>query len=528
LSRAERVVVWLYAIALGALTSVPYLVASQKDGPRSRFSQTLVFERDFNSYCSYVRQSAEEGALLFRNQLTPERHAPAFLNIEFLAAGRLGALLGLSAGAALQALRAVEVVLFVPVLHRVCSFLLTTAAARWAALLALTTGAGFGWFTKLPLLGPLLREAPPVDLYAGLHPFFWMLLHPHFLTAQLCSVAALGFFLAGEAGVARRGHLLAGVALALGGLARPFDMLQFQCASVAYFGAMRWLRRDEPWQAALPRLWPALVPAPVLAYLFWLFRFHPIFEWWGRLNVLPPPTVGSLLLGIGLTLAATAAAVLGFRARPPAPAALFLACSALSGVVLVYSYPLLTFSFQFVTTLMVPLVLLCATSLEPWFAPRFGRSASFRAAAVAVLLVNASTSFVVYGEKLEQVRLGRFRIDGDSLAIFDWLREHSQPGDVVLAAERTSNRIARFTPASVVAGYKFSTIQYEEREAQLRRFYDGRTRDVSRLRMLKQYGVRYVVYGVEERDSGYDPASSPFLVEAFRKEGAAVFEVRWR
>jgi hypothetical protein len=44
--------------------------------------------------------------------------------------------------------------------------------------------------------------------------------------------------------------------------------------------------------------------------------------------------------------------------------------------------------------------------------------------------------------------------------------------------------------------------------------------------MLKQYGVRYVVHGIEERELGYDPASSPFLVEAFRWGDGAVYEVR--
>ena len=111
--------------------------------------------------------------------------------------------------------------------------------------------------------------------------------------------------------------------------------------------------------------------------------------------------------------------------------------------------------------------------------------------------------------------------------VLAWLKEHARPGDVVVAMERTSNRIARSTPAAVVAGYRFSTVRFEEREEQLRRFYDGRTRDVSRMRMLKQYGVRYVVHGIEERESAYDPAASPFLVEAFRRGGGAVYQVRW-
>src|SRR5947209_16235732 len=69
------------ATALAILTSVPYVAGHALDDRASQFLDTLVFEQDFNSYCAFVRQSAE-GAWLFDNPFTPEPHRPSFLNLE--------------------------------------------------------------------------------------------------------------------------------------------------------------------------------------------------------------------------------------------------------------------------------------------------------------------------------------------------------------------------------------------------------------------------------------------------------------
>jgi hypothetical protein len=503
---------------------VPYVVGVLGDTPDSRFLQTLIYETDFNSYCSFVRQ-ARDGAWLFSNQFTPERHAPAFFNLEFLVAGKLAASFGWSAGAALQVQRAGATVLFVLAVAWLGSLVLASARFRWLTVLALTSGGGFGWVAHLLGGGPLPRDIRPLDLFAGLHPFFWMLLQPHFLAAQLLSVVALACFLEAEAGSGRRFYPLAGLAAAACGLARPFDMLHLQALSVLYFLAM-WRREPQrTLRDAWPRLLLALVPLPVLLYQFWLFRFHHVFSWWGRLNVVPPPSAWSLTTGMGLSLLFV---ILGAMTRPSArePGRLFFATAALAAVTLLYGYPWLSFSLQFVTTLTVPAVLFAATSLEKRLLPLLEGKPGAAWALAALLLVNAFTSLSLAAQSLRDVRSGKHRIDGESAAILEWLRAHSAAGDVVMAGPDTSNRIPRFTPASVFCGYQFSTVDYWRKLPQQQRFYDARTRDVTRLRMIRTFGVRYVVHGAEERRAGYDPATSPFLAEVFRAGDAAVYEVR--
>lgn len=203
-----------------------------------------------------------------------------------------------------------------------------------------------------------------------------------------------------------------------------------------------------------------------------------------------------------------------------------MACAALAGGVLTYSYPWLSFSFQFVTTLVVPALLLALARLEPWAGPAAG-ARRFRPLVALLLTVNALTSVTLWATHLGEVRAGDYRIARSDLAVFTWLDAHSRPRDVVLAALRTANRIPRYTHDAVAAGYVFSTVSFARKQAQVQRFYDAAADDAFRQRLLGELRVRYVVHGPDERRLGaYDPARSAFLAESFRDGPMTVYEVR--
>jgi len=520
--------VWFLAVAVAALTlltAIPYVAGPRLDDGSSAFLETLVFEQDFNSYCAFVRQSAA-GAWLFHNPFTPEPHRPIFLNLEFLVTGKAAAVLGLEAGAALQVQRALVGVLWAVGLWGLCARMFTSLAMRRVALVAALTGGGFGWMKVLPLLGAYVARMRPADLNAGIHPFFWLFLHPHFLIGEALVVLALWAVLEGERTGRTVFYLAAGALAAIAGLVRPYDMLFLQVVAVLFAAAIAIRERKVDWPAAARRLLPAIAPLPVLAYCVWLFRFDPVFQWWGRQGVNGPPPSPAMLLGLGLLTPLLVFALVAGRRRAWTRGEILMACAAAASLALTYAYPWLRFSFQFVTTLVVPTLLLAVARLEGSAGP-IASSRRFRLLVAVLLAVHALTSVTLWATHLGEVRAGDHRIARSDLAVFSWLGAHSRPREVVLAGPRTSNRIPRYSHDAVVAGYEFSTMRYAVRLEDVRRFYGASTPDADRQRLLDELRVRYVIHGPEERQLGvYDPSRSAFLAEAFRDGPTVVFEVR--
>jgi hypothetical protein len=500
------------ALAMALVTAVPYLLARRLPIEGSRFHETLIYESDFNTYCGYVRQAAD-GRWIFSNPFTPEPHRPAFFSLHFLAAGLLAAASGLDPGAALQWLGAAVGVGLCFALHRLSRHVVSSPRVRLLWLGACLTGGGLGWLTVVPGVAPLARTWGAVDRYAGLHPFFWLFFNPHFVIAGALVALALSFYIDGESGPRPRAHLWAALSALAVGLVRPFDAL-FLAATAATYAAVAGLAgRMLLSGRTLLRLSLAWGAAPALAYNFWLFSVHPIFRWWGRLNVVHPAAPLGLLVGLGLVLVPFLAALRRIVASRRATTAESVLLAAVGcTLALLYSFPLLSFAFQFVTALLVPLSLLAAGRLDPRWVSRPGLAAAL----VAALCLNGMTSAVLYARAVREVVAGAHRTPAGLVDAARWLHEHAAAGEVVLAGEKTSNRLPRYSGHAVVAGSPFSTVQYERKREEVRRFYEAGTGDGFRRRMLDRYGVRYVLHGQEERALGaWDPAGSSLLQRAF-------------
>src|SRR5215510_12441314 len=85
--------VTLVFLLLATLTGLPFLAALLQPPAGRTFTGTFYYGDDFYNYLSYVQQ-AEDGAFLFRNKLVLEDHAPALVNLEWWAVGRLSRALG--------------------------------------------------------------------------------------------------------------------------------------------------------------------------------------------------------------------------------------------------------------------------------------------------------------------------------------------------------------------------------------------------------------------------------------------------
>ncbi len=518
----------LFALGLVLVTGVPYAVGHALDLDReSRFRGNLVLEGDMNAYFAFMRQAAE-GDWLFRNTLTAEPHEGAFFNLEWLLAGRTARLLGSSLETAFQIQRVFAAILLCFALHALACRLIRDPAVRRIALATILLGGGFGWTLELTPLSELFRRSEFLDLIAGVHPFFWVLFSPHFLIAQAGSIVTFVLYLRAEERGTARDYGLAALALLVVGSMRPYDMA-FLATTLTVHLALSGL--SEPGvrpRAALPlRLLPVAASLPLFGYYVWLLKIHPVFRWWGSQTVVPPPLPLSLAVSVGLL-----AFLLPFRLRwlaelrqRPAPQLLVLSAF-VSSLGLLYAYPVLPFTLQFVTSLVIPTGLVVAAAFEERIGAAWRAGGLPRASLLALLAINSLTSLHLLHDATRRVLDGEARTEASFVAAAAWLQQNSEPGDVVMASYRNANRIPRHTHAVPVAGYAYATVRFREKLNQTNRVFAPRTSDRARREILQKHEVRFLWFSQADRlRTSWEPALSPFLERAYRNEEVTVYRV---
>lgn len=515
----------IVALLLTLLTSLPYAGGWSLDAPDTRFNGVLMFEHDTNSYLAYIRQ-ASEGALLFTNPFTPEPHEPVLFNLEWLVGGWLAALPGSSPLRAFHLLRVLGIFALCFGLASLLRHLFTTSIMRRVVLGTLLIGGGFGWLLQFALLQEVLAPVKLLDTYAGLHPFFWMMFSPHFLLGQAASVLALLAILRAERS-GRAGHaLLAGLAILLAGSIRPFDMLVLLVTCGFFLLATAIGRGERKPAQLLRRALPLLVPLPLLLYQRWLFTEHPVFHWWNLQNVALPPDPVSLFLSLGLLGIALCFALgeLG-NARDKPPVRVLMSCALLAALAVLYCYPMLIFTMQALTALVIPATLVASARLEN-AVTRMLRSPRTAAVVAVAIVLNASTSVALLSSHTQAVGRGVARTPVALVDAYEWFDEHAGPREPIMASEISGNRIPRYSLATVFCGYTYSTVDVVSKRRLLAGFFGDSQDDQERRALVSRFGIHWVFHGPAERALGdWDPASVPWLQSVFANETVSIYEV---
>jgi len=319
----------LSALAL-LLAALPYIAGFLAARRGEVFLGALNNLGDTGQYLAALRQGMG-GQLLYVNQYTSVRVAPALIYPLYTAFGFLCAPLHVSPLAVYTLLRAIAAVALLAALRGLCRAVCPTRAVLPFALALF----GGGLYVPVLLLSPLVRlPFAPVALTAPEFSLFAMLLNsPHGtlgLAAELWGLT--GYLRWRRERDPRGGAMLAAGGLALG-LCYPFGLAVLLPvvgvdSVLAFFGerrrptpgadAIRGERRRRPSGAdvMLPAL--ALLPAFGLAlYYAALFRYDPHWGASGMLR-LPPPSVPVLAAAFG-PLVALALPIVWRQARPRSP-----------------------------------------------------------------------------------------------------------------------------------------------------------------------------------------------------------------
>jgi hypothetical protein len=505
-----------YSVLLGALTTLPYLVATFKQGEAWAFTGSVIAVEDGNSYIAKMRLGAS-GDWLFRTPYTsrPPQGLPAFL--PYLLLGKLAGTQPSHAALLVlyHALRLTAIPLAVAATYRFHALWVASEAwRRWGTLLA-TLGGGLGWV--LLLIGQPGGDAlVPLEFYSpeafGFLAYFGI---PHLILAR----AALLFGLCWYLEAVRLGGWGWRTGAAWLGLAvlQPLALVAGAAALLVHAatllrsggqGLRRWLKAGG---VAL------LFPAPVVLYLAAVYQRDPSLQAWARQNYLPSPPPWQYLVSFLplLPLAGLGA----WRLLRQSEGALL---AAWPPALLALAYAPVGVQRRLIEGVWVGLAVLAAAGLEQ--ATSLGAWKKHLGRGLIAVCLPTSMLLVVAG-----LRVGlnpsepAFRPAAE-VAAFAWLADHAPRGSVVLASFSTGNALPAWAPLRVVIGHGPETAGLAQLRPEVEAFFESAQPDTARTDFLKAQQVAFVFFGPHERALGaWDPGQAEYLQQVYAASGYAVY-----
>jgi hypothetical protein len=486
------------------------------------FTGTLTHSLDTNNYLAHVQQAAS-GKWLFRNPMTPERHAAVFFNLEWLIAGEIAAGFHVSPATATDIQRLLSLALMCFGVYWLAAHLSESIFMRRAALTAVMAGGGFGWIAAIHVLHIPLNSSYFLDLSNGnLFPFYWALKVPHFLASESFVVLGLTFFLYAERTGRIRDYAAAGISYLAAGTCRPYDML-YAMAATGLFLALRFLKQRPTLSQIALRSTPLVMCAPVLAYYFWIFKLHAVSHWWSFPgNAAPAPWL--LAFGFGPCFLLFLWSLNKLAKTHITPAAEFMICCFVTATVLTYVHHWLHFAFQFATNMLLPMVMFTFFALEKSITEWKAKTRWASALVTVLLIVNSFTSLALTAQAAWLVRKGDFRVNATLVDAYSWLNTHSAFEDIVLADFDNSNQIPQYTHNVVFCGY-INAVNFNQKFETLQQFLKPGASSQFRQLLLRQYGVRFLLLTTTEAHDFAQLEHATVVKEVFRNDAAVVFTV---
>lgn len=545
----------LWAFALMALTTLPYLACAAAGDEEWVFGGSVLGVTDGNSYLAKMRQGAR-GAWLFQIVYTSEPHDGALLFLPYLLLGKIAARLAdpdspalVNAMAAVfQAARLAFGALLILVTYRFAAAFLRGSAARLAATVLITTGGGLGWLLSLAGQGEALGS-PPVDLTVPEGYTFLILYHlPHMALSRSLMLGGLLLISAtlpqGGDEAQRAASLpttgtawfpraaLAGVCWAGMALCVPFYLAALYLILGAW-GLGLWLRRRRfPWDLFRSAAVGAAATLPVLLYTAYHFTVNEVFKAWSSQNVLPSPHPLHYLLGYGV-LAVPALWGIRWVWRRGRARDMLLASWVIAAPAMVY-LPV-NVQRRLAEGVFVPLGILAVMGLRgavgPWLAGRLRwkrRRAWKLALGVALWLTLPTSLLVLVGGVLAAAKPNWpiFHLTAE-IAAMDWLSRYAPPGAVVFAAFETGNYLPVRADVRAFLGHGPETVRAGEKQATVDAFFAGEMTVAARAALFTEHRIRYVFYGPQEGATPGAPAPvwAADLKMIYQKDGYTLYEV---
>jgi hypothetical protein len=525
MTQAEKA--WCLAVSavLVLVTTLPFLLAFERQGTDLQFTGSLLAVEDGNSYIAKMRRGAE-GDWLFRSAYTAQEQAgvPAFLG--YLLLGKLvgGRASHLQLVALLHLARMLAIPVVVYATYRFISrFVREERWRKWATLVGVA-GGGLGWLVFLSG-STLWLGSQPLELYSPeTFGFLSALTFPHLLLARAFLLLGLDAYLESAA----RPRAAWGAAAWLTALVvlQPLSL----AAAAAAIGAHQLLltvrtaaarQHAHLWRSIRPAVVALAAPILLAGGYALLLQRDPFLQTWAAQNVLASPHAAHYLLAYGLLLPFALPGM--WRAWRDGSSEYLL----LPGWVLllpVLACAPVAFQRRLPEGGWVALVALAAIGLA---GVRLRELSRWRIGLAVLSLSLVTSALLLVG--LTQVALRglppAFQARGQ-VAGFEWLAENAGPESVVLASYETGNALPAWAPVFVLIGHGPESAGLSELQPRVHAYFasSGSTQEDTAL--LREFGVSFVFVGDAERALGFDEAkATSSMTKVYGQGGISIFRV---
>jgi hypothetical protein len=516
---------WGYSVLIILLTTLPYILAFSFEGDAWSFTGFVFGVEDGNSYIAKMLRGYAGDWLFFTPYTTAEQGGVvAFL--PYLLLGRLAGGIEIHRQHIIlfQAMRVASIPFVVYATYRFISLFIDKIWwRRWATILG-TLGGGLGWITLISGQGAVLGSLPLDFISPETFGFLSILGLPHLIITRGLLLLGLVFYLEGRED--HRKAWVGGGCLLLLTFIQPLSVLVAYAAfgahvvAVAIYGLInkQRLKLGSWFRTAIRVSLPSL---PVVIYLAFQFSSDPFLKAWTAQNRILSPHIAHYALAYVLVLIP---AIFGARViiQSKKTASLFPLSWVVISLVLAY------FPYNLQRRLpegsWVAWAVLAAVGMMTLFKEERKR----RIGGVVLLAFSliSSAVLIIGGVNVARKPSSPIFRPVEEVAAFDWLAQHAENGDHVLASFSTGNVLPAWAPIRVVIGHGPESVDLARLAPQVEAFYAESASTQARQKFLHEHDVRFVFYGPNEKMmSGWNPDESPILVEVYSGWEYQIFEV---
>jgi hypothetical protein len=531
--------VWLFALMLAFITSLPYLVGIISSPEGWRYSGAPAVpagtQVDFNSHMAKMWQGYR-GQWNYHLLFTHEEHAGIPLVQGFyIVLGALASLTPFSLPLVYHIVRfGLTVGMVLAIWTFACHFF-EKSSDRWIATLFGTIVGGWSWL--LLFISPeMTRQVSPIEFWlSDAFNLLGALYMPHFAAAIILQIVAV---LAFERWVRtpsspRRELIILTLALAAESIIQPYVVLLFAPLFIILTAYYVFSARRLSWRRAVWLIIPLSVHGVLVVYQYLAITADPVWSNFTDQNKTLSPLVTYYILGY---LPLIIPIMLGARFFMVDTADdlwwLPILWVALVAALLYAPFPT---QRRYLLGVQTPLAVMAAYGWTRVILQRLRPQRRPLLTVTNILLACVALAGIVVqnvAATANPLKNTAVFYQPDELSGYAWLqRETTGRDDVILttfdsSGQGSGGRLVAATGQRVFIGHWFETANFEEKMTQVRRFYEAETSDDWRRDFLNEIGAVYIWYDDYARVLGdWNLAEADYLEAVFSSETVTIYRV---
>jgi hypothetical protein len=519
----KKDLLWIIVVSLSILLlgSIPIWAGYQAQTNDVRFRGVYYDSQDYAVHLAAM-EAGKQGEWAYRFRFTTEPHRPAYIKLFYTVLGHFSKWLGLTSDLTFQLSRWIFGFIALLALYKLMRQVFVNLLWARTAFLLAALGSGLGWLQII--LNWTSTRITPIDFWlSDDYVFFSLSVFPHFafVTAGMCIVLSLWLtFLETKAWI---NVVLIALTAVLVQFVNPIAFTTINISLVGTVVFAWWNDKLISRHDIGALLVIAIAQIPLLFYNFFVLTHDPLWRQFTTQNQTLSPPPDYYVWGFALFWPfAVLGMIAAFRTKSHGlGASVFWLMSAFP-----LAYVPVYIQRRFLQNITIPLAILATVGLMNLFEigvahiPGLTRWRS-RLAILFVFLTSISSIQLSLGQ------IAYLRTYPESLYYpasldhaVDWLREHAQYNDFVLASEQTSQVLAQKAGLRAYFGHEMETLNYKTKQSEVLEFFQGGLPNIA------SKPIKWIVYGPFEKELGqnFQPTDNLELVYDF--QAVQIYEVK--